>query len=125
MALTHNFKIAIHAEGRVPLEKESNMKNIEEERSMRSVGQERPVQSPTQERSIQPNRENRSAQSPSSVQERSIQSPTGAGDLQEAVRVRAYQIYEQRRGTAGGSEIEDWLQAEVEILPNRTRQKAA
>ena len=101
------------------------MKNIEEERSVRSVGQERSVQSPTQERSIQPIKEYRSTQSPSSVPERSIQSPTSPGDLQEAVRIRAYQIYEQRRGTAGGSEIEDWLQAEAEILPNRNRQRAA
>lgn len=101
------------------------MKNIEEERSVRSVGQDRSAQSLTQERSIQPNKESRSTQSLSSVPERSVQAPTSPGDLQEAVQVRAYQIYEQRRGTAGGSEIEDWLQAEAEILPNRNRQRAA
>ena len=108
----------------MPLEKESKMKSIEEERSVRSVGQDRSAQSLTQERSIQPNKESRSTQSLSSVPER-VQSPTSPGDLNEAVRVRAYQIYEQRRGTAGGSEIEDWLQAEAEILPNRNRKRAA
>ncbi len=105
------------------------MKNIEEERSMRSVGHERSMQSPAQERSIQSNREYRStqspsSQSPSSIQER-FQLPSSPGDVQEAVRVRAYQIYEQRRGKAGGSEMEDWLQAEAEILPSRNRQRAA
>lgn len=35
-------------------------------------------------------------------------------DQQEAIRKRAYQIYEQR-GMAPGSEIEDWLQAEAEL----------
>jgi Protein of unknown function (DUF2934) len=36
-------------------------------------------------------------------------------DLQEAVRRRAYQIYEER-GTEAGSEMGDWLQAEAELL---------
>jgi hypothetical protein len=36
-------------------------------------------------------------------------------DREEQVRRRAYEIYEQR-GTVAGSEIEDWLQAEAEIL---------
>jgi hypothetical protein len=38
-------------------------------------------------------------------------------DLQEEVRQRAYQIFEQR-GAAPGSDVEDWLQAEAEILDN-------
>ena len=43
-----------------------------------------------------------------------------ADDLQEQVRKRAYEIYEQRAGSPG-SEVEDWLQAESEILGD-TRQ---
>jgi hypothetical protein len=35
-------------------------------------------------------------------------------DGQEAIRQRAYQIYEQR-GMTPGSEVEDWLQAEAEL----------
>lgn len=34
---------------------------------------------------------------------------------EEYVRLRAYQIYE-RRGRQDGHDIEDWLQAEAEIL---------
>jgi hypothetical protein len=53
-----------------------------------------------------------------------MQSSTNSNDLQEAVRLRAYEIYEQR-GRVGGSEIEDWLQAEAEILDNQSRRRAA
>ena len=45
-------------------------------------------------------------------------------DVQEEVRKRAYQIYEQRAG-ALGSPVEDWLQAESEILDNTRRPRKA
>jgi hypothetical protein len=38
-------------------------------------------------------------------------------DLEEEVRRRAYLIYEQR-GARPGSDVEDWLQAEAEVLDN-------
>jgi hypothetical protein len=41
-------------------------------------------------------------------------------DLEEEVRRRAYQIYEQR-GATPGSDIEDWLRAEAEIVDNSQR----
>ncbi len=44
----------------------------------------------------------------------------------EQIQVRAYEIYLERQG-APGSQIEDWLQAERELLlggPNKTRRTA-
>lgn len=41
-------------------------------------------------------------------------------DLEEEIRRRTYQIYEQR-GAAPGSDVEDWLQAEAEIIDNPQR----
>jgi hypothetical protein len=41
-------------------------------------------------------------------------------DLEEEVRRHAYQIYEQR-GATPGSDVEDWLQAEAEIVDNPQR----
>ena len=35
-------------------------------------------------------------------------------DLQEQIRRRAYELYEQR-GRDGGQELRDWLQAESEV----------
>jgi len=35
--------------------------------------------------------------------------------LEERIRRRAYELYTQR-GTQSGSELDDWLQAEEEIL---------
>jgi hypothetical protein len=43
---------------------------------------------------------------------------------EEEIRLRAYELYEQR-GNNSGSELEDWLQAEAEILDNQREQKAA
>lgn len=53
-----------------------------------------------------------------------MQSSMSSTDMQEAIRLRAYEIYE-RRGRVGGSEIEDWLQAEAEIVDNQGRRRAA
>jgi hypothetical protein len=45
-------------------------------------------------------------------------------DVQEAVRRRAYEIFEQR-GMEPGSELEDWLQAEAEVLDAWASRRAA
>jgi hypothetical protein len=45
-------------------------------------------------------------------------------DLQEAVRRRAYEIY-QKRGGQDGFELEDWFQAEAEVLNTQHTRKAA
>ena len=37
--------------------------------------------------------------------------------VQEQIKVRAYQLYEQR-GKIDGHELEDWLQAEAELRPS-------
>jgi hypothetical protein len=39
-------------------------------------------------------------------------------DIQESIRARAYQLFEQR-GEELGHDVEDWLRAEAEILGNR------
>ena len=44
--------------------------------------------------------------------------------MQEEVRRRVYEIY-QEAGMAPGSDLEDWLQAEEEILQSRRIQRAA
>jgi hypothetical protein len=45
-------------------------------------------------------------------------------DFQERIRARAYELYEQR-GRLDGYELEDWLQAESEILGTRSLAQAA
>jgi hypothetical protein len=45
-------------------------------------------------------------------------------DLQEQVRRRAYELYEQR-GREDGHELDDWLQAESEVVQRRARTVAA
>jgi hypothetical protein len=37
--------------------------------------------------------------------------------LEDQIRCRAYELYEQR-GRTEGHELEDWLQAESELKPN-------
>jgi hypothetical protein len=44
--------------------------------------------------------------------------------LQEQIRIRAYELYEQR-GREPGNELQDWLQAETEILYAGNSLKAA
>ncbi|MGD1082962.1 MAG: DUF2934 domain-containing protein [Candidatus Sulfotelmatobacter sp.] len=41
--------------------------------------------------------------------------PAHSGDIQERIRRRAYQLYEQR-GSVDGFALDDWLQAEGETL---------
>jgi Protein of unknown function (DUF2934) len=45
-------------------------------------------------------------------------------DPQEEIRRRAYQIYEERGGL-NGSALQDWLQAEAEVLESPRIRKAA
>jgi hypothetical protein len=44
-------------------------------------------------------------------------------DLEEGVRRRAYELYE-RRGKEDGHDVDDWLQAESEVIPKRRKLKA-
>jgi hypothetical protein len=46
-----------------------------------------------------------------------------AADLQEEIRRRAYELYEER-GRGDGHDIEDWLRAEAEIT-GRTEEAVA
>jgi len=49
--------------------------------------------------------------------------PTGPAELlQEQIRCRAYEIYEQRNRTEG-HDLEDWLQAEAELTAPKTQQE--
>ena len=48
-----------------------------------------------------------------------VNSDESAIDLEEQIRRRAYDLYE-RRGRGCGNETEDWLQAEVELVRERT-----
>jgi hypothetical protein len=47
-----------------------------------------------------------------------------ATNLEEQIRIRAYQLYEER-GYTPGHENEDWLVAEREILTRRDDQQSA
>ena len=40
----------------------------------------------------------------------------GSSELQDRIRARAFQLYEQR-GSHEGRDVDDWLQAEVELSP--------
>ncbi len=52
--------------------------------------------------------------------------PTTASssDLQEQIRRRAYELYEER-GKDGGHDLADWLQAESEVTRQRSKAVAA
>ncbi len=45
-------------------------------------------------------------------------------NLQEEIRLRAFEIY-QDRGRGAGFDLEDWLQAEAEVLDGQRTQRAA
>lgn len=49
---------------------------------------------------------------------------TDSTGLQEQIRSRAYEIYEQRNRTEG-HDLEDWLQAEAELTGTKTQQPLA
>jgi Protein of unknown function (DUF2934) len=44
--------------------------------------------------------------------------------LEEEIRCRAYQLYEQR-GKTDGQELADWFQAEAEIMTHQVVRKAS
>jgi Protein of unknown function (DUF2934) len=46
------------------------------------------------------------------------------GDLQEQIRLRAYQLYNQR-GREDGHDVSDWLQAESEVTQQQAQPIAA
>ena len=48
-----------------------------------------------------------------------VKKDTSAADLEEEIRSRAYQLYEER-GYTPGHEDEDWLVAEQEILSRQS-----
>lgn len=45
-------------------------------------------------------------------------------DLQEQIRRRAYELYEQR-GREDGRDLDDWLQAESEVTKKKARTATA
>jgi hypothetical protein len=47
---------------------------------------------------------------------------TDPAQLQEQIRSRAYEIYEQRDRTEG-HDLDDWLQAEAELTGTKTQQQ--
>ncbi|MGA3093354.1 MAG: DUF2934 domain-containing protein [Terriglobales bacterium] len=56
---------------------------------------------------------------------RATSRPTeSTGELQERIRRRAYELYEQRGKTAG-HEMDDWLQAELEMAHGTSNKIAA
>lgn len=68
---------------------------------------------PKAERTTQPKSEAKTttaaqAPAPAKITTRTV-------DISEAIRFRAYQIFEQR-GYAHGADLEDWLRAESEVL---------
>jgi len=48
--------------------------------------------------------------------------PRSASSVEEKIRLRAYELYEQR-GKIEGHALDDWLQAEEEILGRRGQPK--
>lgn len=49
---------------------------------------------------------------------------TASSELQEQIRRRAYELYEQRGGEEG-RELNDWLQAEAEVTQSMEETRAA
>jgi hypothetical protein len=47
-----------------------------------------------------------------------------ASEVQEQIRRRAYELYEER-GTGDGRDLEDWLQAESEVTQQKAKTAAA
>jgi outer membrane protein TolC len=47
-----------------------------------------------------------------------------ANELQEQIRRRAYDLYEER-GREDGRELDDWLQAEAEVTQSMTKAVSA
>jgi hypothetical protein len=54
----------------------------------------------------------------------SVQTTESSTDLQEQIRLRAYQLYEQR-GSEHGHDLDNWLQAESEVTQQKAKVVAA
>src|SRR5215469_8801464 len=65
-----------------------------------------------------------SAQRTSSASRQSITQPGSSPEFLEQIRVRAYELFEQR-GREAGHEVEDWLKAEAEVLQKTSKTTAA
>jgi hypothetical protein len=52
------------------------------------------------------------------------QTTGSTSDLQEQIRRRAFELYEER-GRADGHDLADWLQAESEVTQRRSKALAA
>jgi hypothetical protein len=52
------------------------------------------------------------------------QTTESSSDLQEKIRRRAYELYEQR-GREDGHDLDDWFQAESEITQTKLKAAAA
>ena len=61
---------------------------------------------------------------PNTTAVETIQPADSGQDVQEQIRMRAFELYEQR-GKQEGFDLEDWLQAEEEITGGRTLAQAA
>ena len=53
-----------------------------------------------------------------------IQTTESTSDMQEQIRRRAHELYEQR-GREDGHELDDWLQAESEVALQKAKRVAA
>ncbi len=54
----------------------------------------------------------------------SVQRENPVPNVENEIRRRAYELYEQR-GREGGHDLEDWLRAEKEVTQRRGRRVAA
>ena len=61
---------------------------------------------------------------PNTTAAETIQPADPGQDVQEQIRLRAFELYEQR-GKQEGYDLQDWLQAEEEIIGGRTLAQAA
>ena len=52
------------------------------------------------------------------------QTPESVNERQDQIRLRAYELYEQR-GRTDGHDVDDWLQAESDMIPMKTKTVAA
>jgi len=59
-----------------------------------------------------------------SIRQHTTQSSVSPEDLQEQIKRRAYELFEER-GKVHGRDLEDWLQAEIEVLDARDLAAAA
>ena len=65
-----------------------------------------------------------SAQRTSPNSRRSITQPGSTPEVLEQIRIRAYELFEER-GKEPGHEVEDWVKAEAEVLQKTAKTTAA